>query len=112
MKAPDIIYTDGKNTCAPAPVFSNTDGNIKYIRADLAEQPETGLLEEAYMRGFAQGAKEERESLSHTMLTYAADVFSGKMLLEDISYSYRQELAEYFRDLAREIQAQIKAQEE
>lgn len=57
--------------------------------------------EEAYMRGFAQGAKEERESLSHTMLTYAADVFSGKMLLEDISYSYRQELAEYFRDLAK-----------
>lgn len=37
MKAPDIIYTDGKNTCASAPVFSNIDGNIKYIRADLAE---------------------------------------------------------------------------
>lgn len=63
MEAPDIIYTDGKNTCAPAPVFSNTDGNIKYIRADLTEQPETDLLEEAYMRGFAQGAKEERERM-------------------------------------------------
>ena len=37
MEAPDIIYTDGKNTCASAPIFSNTDGNIKYIRADLAE---------------------------------------------------------------------------
>jgi len=37
MKAPDIIYTDGKNTCASAPVFSNIDGNVKYIRADLAE---------------------------------------------------------------------------
>ena len=37
MKAPEIIYTDGKNTCAPAPVFSNIDGNVKYIRADLAE---------------------------------------------------------------------------
>lgn len=37
MEAPDIIYTDGKNTCTPAPVFSNTDGNIKYIRADLTE---------------------------------------------------------------------------
>ena len=63
MEAPDIIYTDGKNTCAPAPVFSNTDGNIKYIRADLTEQPETDLLEESYMRGFAQGAKEERERM-------------------------------------------------
>lgn len=63
MKVPDIIYTDGKNTCAPAPVFSNTDGNIKYIRADLAERPETDLLEESYMRGFAQGAKEERERM-------------------------------------------------
>lgn len=37
MKAPDIIYTDGKYTCAPVPVFSNIDGNVKYIRADLAE---------------------------------------------------------------------------
>lgn len=63
MKAPDIIYTDGENTCAPAPVFSNIDGNVKYIRADLAEQPETDLLEESYMRGFAQGAKEERERM-------------------------------------------------
>ena len=63
MKAPDIIYTDGENTYASAPVYSNTDGNIKYIRADLAEQPETDLLEESYMRGFAQGAKEERERM-------------------------------------------------
>lgn len=37
MKAPDIIYTDGMNTCATRPVFSNIDSNIKYIRADLAE---------------------------------------------------------------------------
>lgn len=37
MKAPDIIYTDGRNTYAPAPIFSNIDGNIKYIRADLAK---------------------------------------------------------------------------
>ena len=37
MEAPDIIYTDGKNTCTSAPVFSNIDGNIKYIRADLVE---------------------------------------------------------------------------
>lgn len=36
MKAPDIIYTDGRNTCASAPVFSNIDGNVKYIRVDLA----------------------------------------------------------------------------
>lgn len=36
MKAPDIIYTDGGNTCAPAPIFSNNE-NVKYIRADLAE---------------------------------------------------------------------------
>ena len=37
MEAPDIIYTDGRNTYAPAPIFSNADGNVKYIRADLAE---------------------------------------------------------------------------
>ncbi len=66
----------------------------------------------AYQQGYEQGAKEERESLSHTMLTYAADVFSGKMLPEDISYSYRQELADYFRDLARKTLTQIKAREE
>ena len=36
MRAPDIIYTDGMNTCATLPVFSNIDSNIKYIRADLA----------------------------------------------------------------------------
>ena len=46
MEAPDIIYTDGKNTCAPAPVFSNIDGNIKYIRADLTEQPKVDLEKE------------------------------------------------------------------
>ena len=51
--------------------------------------------------GFKAGVEWQRESLSHTMLTYAADVFSGKMLVEDISYSYRQELADYFRDLAK-----------
>ena len=52
------------------------------------EQPEVDL-------------EEERKNLSHTMLTYAAEVFGGKMLVEDISYSYRQELADYFRDLAK-----------
>ena len=37
MKTPDIIYTDGRNTYASAPIYSNIDGNVKYIRADLAE---------------------------------------------------------------------------
>ena len=37
MKAPKEIYTDGENTYATLPVFSNINSNIKYIRADLAE---------------------------------------------------------------------------
>ena len=37
MEAPEVIYTDGRSTFAPAPVFSQTNANIKYIRADLAE---------------------------------------------------------------------------
>ena len=45
--------------------------------------------------------EKERKNLSPIMLTYAAEVFGGKTLLEDISYSYRQELADYFRDLAK-----------
>lgn len=68
-------------------------------------QPEVDLAEESYMRGYARGAKEERDGLSPTMLTYAADVFGGKMLPEDISYSYRQELADYFRNLAKMAKA-------
>jgi len=74
---------------------------LEIITSLQQEQPEVDLKEESYMRGFAQGAKEEREGLSPTMLTYAAEVFGGKTLLEDISYSYRQELADYFRDLAK-----------
>jgi hypothetical protein len=77
------------------------NGVLEIITSLRQERPEVDLAEESYMRGFAQGAKEERESLSPTMLTYAADVFGGKMLPEDISYSYRQELADYFRDLAK-----------
>lgn len=67
--------------------------------AEEYAQDETmsGLAE----RAFKAGAEWQRESLSHTMLTYAAEVFSGKTLLEDISYSYRQDLADYFRDLAK-----------
>ena len=37
---PDIIYTDGRSTYASLPVFSNNDGNIKYLRADLAVKKE------------------------------------------------------------------------
>ena len=97
MEAPEIIYTDGKNTCAPAPVFSNTDGNIKYIRADLTEQPETDLLEESYMRGFAQGAKEERKDLTPLI----------NRLCEAILFEWKDAA-----DLARETLTQIKAREE
>ena len=45
------------------------NARLKSLRPDTfrnkpsEEQPETDLLEEAYMRGFAQGAKEERERM-------------------------------------------------
>lgn len=86
----------------PDVTIEGIESLLKQVKKKLQqEQPEVDLKEESYMRGFAQGAKEEREGLSPTMLTYAADVFGGKTLLEDISYSYRQELADYFRDLAK-----------
>ena len=89
----------------PDVTIEGIESLLKQVKKNLQqEQPETDLLEESYMRGFAQGAKEERENLSPTMLTYAAEVFGGKTLLEDISYSYRQELADYFRDLAKTAQ--------
>lgn len=98
----------------PSPPSNLDEAADTFNREDAArmwdyEGKTEGEIVEA---AFKAGAEWQRESLSHIMLTYAADVFSGKMLLEDISYSYRQELAEYFRDLAREIQAQIKAREE
>ena len=89
----------------PDVTIEGIESLLKQVKKKLQqEQPETDLLEESYMRGFAQGAKEEREGLSPTMMTYAAEVFGGKTLLEDISYSYRQELADYFRDLAKTAQ--------
>lgn len=97
MKAPDIIYTDGRNACASAPVFSNIDGNVKYIRVDLTEQPETDLLDEAYMRGFAQGAKEERKDLTPLI----------NRLCEAILFEWKDAA-----DLARKTLTQIKAREE
>ena len=36
---------------------------LEIITSLQQEQPETDLLEESYMRGFAQGAKEERERM-------------------------------------------------
>ena len=97
MKAPDIIYTDGKDTWAPVPIFSDADGNVKYIRADLAKQPETDLIEESYMRGFAQGAKEERKDLIPLI----------NRLCEAILFEWKDAA-----DLARETLTQIKAREE
>jgi hypothetical protein len=97
MKAPDIIYTDGRNTCASTPIFSNIDGNVKYIRTDLAKQPEADLLEEAYMRGFIQGAKEERKDLAPLI----------NRLCEAILFEWKDAA-----DLARKTLTQIKAQEE
>ena len=89
----------------PDVTIEGIESLLKQVKKKLQqEQPEVDLKEESYMRGFAQGAKEEREGLSPTMLTYAADVFGGKTLLEDISYSYRQELADYFRDLTKTAQ--------
>ena len=63
MKAPDIIYTDGRNTYASAPIFSNIDGNVKYIRADLAEQPSlpSNLDEAANKYGFKETSERLRE---------------------------------------------------
>ena len=67
MKAPDIIYTDGRNTYASAPVFSNIDGNVKYIRADLAEQPSLpSNLDEAANK---YGSKETFERLREGEIT-------------------------------------------
>ena len=51
MKAPDIIYTDGMNTCATRPVFSNIDSNIKYIRADIAEKAKNEFHNKGYLEG-------------------------------------------------------------
>lgn len=75
-----------RKTCA-SPISVCND-ILSLIDELQQEQPEVDL-------------KKERKNLNPTMLTYAAEVFGGKTLLEDISYSYRRELADYFRDLAK-----------
>ena len=76
----------------PDVTIEGIESLLKQVKKKLQqEQPEVDL-------------EKERKNLSHTMLPYAADVFSGKMRVEDISYSYRQKLADYFRDLAKTAQ--------
>lgn len=67
MNAPDIIYTDGMNTCATRPVFSNIDSNIKYIRADLVKLTweDCACIMDAFfdlIQGIAAGRENPRHS--------------------------------------------------
>lgn len=60
MNVPKVYFN---NHTAKWDYERQNNDDTEYIRADLAERPETDLLEESYMRGFAQGAKEERERM-------------------------------------------------
>ena len=61
MNMPSVYFN---NHTAKWNYERQNNDDTEYIRADLANQPETNLLEEAYMRGFTQGAKEERKDLT------------------------------------------------
>lgn len=88
-----------REKCADVAADERNEEVAEYYRGKEVAYDETSTLITFLQQGQPSEDLEKTEKLDTTMLTYAAEVFSGKTLLEDISYSYRKELAVYFNGL-------------